>query len=140
MKKFLLFLPLIFVVCGCAKLQHLDQLLTLKAVSDNHAIQKKYVHQQNDNFKKILEATKNNSITNYSDKGAIARFFGEPVLTKEVERDGQKCQRWLYRRADKLVDAEKIYLYFDTTGKMIHWEYIPGKPTVQSSHEVNSKS
>ena len=139
MQNFIFIILSFMMLSGCAKLAHLQELLTLKDVADNHAFQKKYVHQQNDNFKKLLEAVQNNSLTNGSDTISITKTFGDPILTKEIERDGQNLQRWLYRRADKLYNAEKVYLYFDSTGKLVNWEHIPQKPVAEPVHEVNPK-
>ena len=136
MRRIIVCLIIVLFLCGCAKLTHLQELLTLKAMSDNRDLQEKYVNKQNASFEKILEAYKNNSLGNYSDKKSIVKAFGEPLLIKEIARDNQNLERWLYRHAVK-VNSEKVYLYFDQTGKLIDWEYIQPKFTSQPAHEVN---
>ena len=58
--RILLSVILLFSLTGCAKIAHLPQLLTLKAIGDNKELQKQYVKRENQNFEKLLEAVKNN--------------------------------------------------------------------------------
>ena len=110
---------------GCAKLQHLDQLLTLKAVSDEQARMDQTVERQNQKFQELIKAVQDGSVKNYPDQKSIAKKFGEPILKRETNKEGQTLEYWLYRYATKYFDSEKIYLYFDHEAKLISSEYVP---------------
>jgi len=108
---------------GCAKLAHMQELLTLKAMSDNGDEQRRFVEAQDSRFETLLEKVKNNQLGEYSSRKSIFRAFGEPIFTKQVQRNNQTQEQWLYRYATKFFDSPKVYLYFDNTGKLIDWQY-----------------
>jgi len=109
---------------GCAKVAHLQELLTLKAASDNGEEQKQFVVAQDKRFESLLEKVKNNQLGEYTNRKSIYRAFGEPIFVKEIQRDGQLQEQWLYRYATKFFDSPKVYLYFDPAGKLIDWQYV----------------
>ncbi len=127
----------LIIFSGCAKLAHLEQLLTLKAVSDNRDYQAQYVEEQNKKFEALLAAVKNNSLLeNYPHKKMIVKNFGEPVFSREVEHKGQSLELWLYRYATQYFGSEKVYLYFDETGKLLDFgHFIP--PENQTAQNQN---
>ena len=132
----------IFFVClglmvfmGCAKLEHLDQLLTLKDLSDEGDRLDKYVQAQDSKFELLVGAVKKNTLKRNSHKNKILKIFGDPVYTEEISKDGQKVQQWLYRYAKNFFDGEKVYLYFDARENLIDYEYIPAV----AARAVNSK-
>ena len=139
MKKYLLLVLTVLILSylpGCAKLAHLEQLLTLKAVSDNRDAQKKFVEEQNKRFEELLEIVKKDSLRNYPDKKSILKNFGEPVFTRDIVRHGQPLELWLYRYATKYFGSEKVYLYFDETGKLVDFgHFIP--PENQTAQNQN---
>ena len=115
---------------GCAKVAHMQELLTLKALSDNQTQQAKYIEQQDKKFEKLLETLKAGQLQKYSNQKAILSAFGEPIF-KETTKDSS--QKWLYRYAAELFGSEKVYLYFDADGQLIHWKHISPETTKEQS-------
>lgn len=123
-KQFLFFLILIFLIEGCVPLSKLDKLLTLKAYSKNKDAQQAYCEFQTKNFEKLLDVVKEGNINQYPDKKSFYKAFGAPIFVKELTQGGQFVEKWLYRHSTKAFNSEKIYLYFDQTGKLIDWMHI----------------
>ncbi len=122
----------IFFIClgltvfmGCAKLEHLDQLLTLKDLSEEGDRLDKYVEAQNRKFDLLVEAIKSEKLRHYSHKNKILKAFGDPVYVEEITKDGQPVERWLYRYAKDFFNGEKVTIYIDENNKLMDWEYIP---------------
>ena len=111
---------------GCAKARHLDQLLTLKNLADEQDQMKEYVQEQDQNFERMLEEARAGTLDQYSNKRKIQRTFGDPVYVRNVTKDDQELESWLYRYATKYFGAEKIYLYFDFDGNLVESEYKEG--------------
>jgi len=109
---------------GCAKLAHMQELLTLKAMSDNGDEQRRFVAAQDARFETLLEKVKNNQLGEYPNRKSVFRAFGEPIFTKQVQRNDQTQEQWLYRYATKFFDSPKVYLYFNPKGKVIDWQYV----------------
>ncbi len=135
MKQIFILLAVILASGGCAKLAHLQELLTLKSMSDNRGEQEKFVDRQNESYKKVLTAYQNNTLNNYPDKKSILKNFGEPLLVRKVTRGGDHLEYWLYRHPVKAFKSDKVYLYFDSTGKLVEWEYVQ-PPNAQAGHET----
>ena len=114
---------------GCAKIAHLQELLTMKALSDNQDAQSKDVKKQDEKFKKLLEVVNNNQMSQYPNKKSFLKAFGEPIFFKEIEKDGQKLEQWLYRYSTKLFDSERMYIYFDREGKLVSWRHVKPEET-----------
>ncbi|MDD4183235.1 MAG: hypothetical protein PHT53_05380 [Candidatus Omnitrophica bacterium] len=120
---------LIFVLlCGCAKLAHLDELLTLKSVSDNQRQIQIYLDKQEKGFNKLKEDIKNNRLKQGQFKRSIIDRYSEPVLTEEPapENVGVK-EILLYRHPTNYFKSERIYLYFDESGRLLSWELKPAE-------------
>ena len=122
-KNFIVFFGLIFLA-GCAKLAHLQELLTLKSLSDNQTTQHQYIQEQNKKFEALLDVIKNNRMSDYPDKKSFLRAFGEPIFSKTIKKDGKPLEKWLYRYAQKLSGHEKVYLYFDSSRKLLYWDHV----------------
>ena len=122
-KNIVLLLGLIFL-CGCAKLQHIDELLILKDYSDEQDRLHKQVAKQDKRFELLVESVKNQKLKT-SNKRAIIKKFGEPNYVENVKKDHQDCERFVYRYSTRYFDSDKIYLYFDPKGQLITTEYIP---------------
>lgn len=126
LKKFII----IFVGCallsGCAKVRHLDQLLTLKALADEQEQLGQYVKEKNQNFDLMVKEAKEGTLEQYPNKRKIQRVFGDPVFARNVVTDGQDLESWLYRYATDYFGAEKIYLYFDLEGNLVKSQYMEG--------------
>ncbi len=124
MRKLLFILPLVIAVSGCAKLAHISELLTLKGVSDEQKRNDNLVKAYDTKFFKLLEAQKNNQLTNETKKSILAKYV-KPIYTETVELDGQPVDRWIYRQYVKYFYTDQVHLYFDADGKLIKSEYVP---------------
>jgi hypothetical protein len=118
----ILFLGLI-VLSGCAKATHLDQLLTLKGLADEQREMNRYIEEQDQRFKLMLDEVQAGTIGQYLNKKRVLRAFGDPIFVKNVERDGRELESWMYRYSTQFFDSEKIYLYFDPEDNLAGSEY-----------------
>ena len=121
--KLLILCGLIFIF-GCAKLEHLEELLTLKDLSDNQAEQVRYVQDQDKKFEALLLAIKDSQINQYRTKKDFLKFFGEPILKKPIIREGKSLDEWLYRYTKKFIGSEKVYVYFDDRGRFVNFRHV----------------
>lgn len=121
MKRFSVLMVILLFSCGCAKLSHLQELLTLKSFSDNQDAQKRYVEKQDKKFDQLLAVVKAGRLNEFSDKKSFLKEFGEPIFTKKLD-DGS--EEWLYRYTAKLFGSEKVYLYFNNSGKLIDSKHV----------------
>ena len=125
MKIILSSILLVFLLSGCAKLAHMQELLVLKRYSENKDVQARYVDEQDQKFKELLNVVQNGEIEEYATQKKIQRFFGDPVFVKKITKDEKDLELWLYRYAVRYFDSPKVYLYFDE-GKLYDWErYAP---------------
>ena len=140
MKKIITLIPAFFILTGCAKIAHMQELLTLKRYSQNKDIQAEYVKQQDEKFEKLLAEVDNGRIENYGNQKAIKRSFGDPVFIKDTVKDDQDMEMWLYRYAVRYFDSPKVYLYFNEQGELQDWEkYIPQPKEESSLQESDDK-
>ena len=127
MKKILPLFFVLFFLTGCAKLEHLPELLTLQDLSDDRDQQDLYVRNHDESFERLLAAVKNNSLDQFPDKKSFLKAFGKPLLTGQAAWKGRTLQRWLYRYTTRAFGSPKVYLYFDPSGKLQDWQYFPGE-------------
>ncbi len=125
---------------GCAKLAHLQELLTLKAYSDEQEAQTEYVKEQDAKFDKLVQTIKDGKLAAYRNQAQIRKDFGDPVLHREAQRDGVTYQLWLYRYTLRFFDSDKVYLYFDDKGLLKHWEYVPYKKPDSGNQQESKES
>ena len=122
---FCLIFSLIFC-SGCAKLENLEELLTLKGLSKERDAQDGYMQKQDENFEKLLAAAQNNSVGKFSSRRRFQNAFGEPIVSSRVVGgDGKTLEKWLYRYAARPLGSPKVYVYFDQRGKLVEWQYLP---------------
>ncbi|OGX38561.1 MAG: hypothetical protein A3G91_02625 [Omnitrophica WOR_2 bacterium RIFCSPLOWO2_12_FULL_50_9] len=126
-RKCLLVAAAALFLSGCAKLQHLDQLLTLKDLSEEQERLHQHVKKQDDRFKALLGAVEDKTIGRYADERKILKNFGEPVYREEMAQGNQKFNRWTYRYTTRFFDSPKVYLYLDSSGHLLRWELIGGE-------------
>ena len=74
----------------------------------------------------MLEEVKAGTLERHSNKKRIQRAFGDPVYARNVVKDDQELESWLYRYATEYFDVDKIYLYFDLDGNLVTSEYREG--------------
>jgi len=131
MKNFLTIALLSIMLTGCAKLAHINELLTLKAMSDEQGRNDKIVKAYDAKFLALVEAQKNNQLTGETKK-TILNKFTKPIYTETVTLEGHPIDRWIYRPYVKYFNSDHVYLYFDADGKLIKSEYLP-PPTKESN-------
>ena len=133
-------ISLALLLTGCAKVSHLDQLLTLKDLAGEQAAINRDIKKQDANFDRMREEAKAGTLERYSSKRKILKEFGEPVYTRAVEQDGGQIEAWLYRHATEYFGTDKVYLYFDVQGKLVRSEYIEGTDHGQSEQETATEN
>jgi hypothetical protein len=121
---------IVFLGClllgGCAKVRHLDQLLTLKDLADEQTRLNRYIEKQDEKFERMREEARAGTLKEYSNKKKIRRAFGDPVYVRDVIKEDRELESWLYRYATAYFGSDKIYLYFDGDGNLVKSEYIEG--------------
>lgn len=123
--------PIVLLVAplsGCAKLAHMQELLTLKAYSEEKDQQVELVRGQDERFQKLIQLAESKGLGPYTTQESFLKEFGAPVLKKSVVKEEQPLEEWLYRYSTEYFDSPKVYLYFDETGALQRWDYLPGKP------------
>ena len=107
---------------GCNALSNLDELTELGQYSREKDNQARYVKTVNEHYDALIKAIEQGTISHFKDEASFGHAFGAPILKKDLN-DG--IQRWLYRYAILRLAKDKVYVYFDRTGKLIKWEKIP---------------
>jgi len=122
--KYCLFL-LVFFFSGCAKLAHLQELLTLKIYSDEGDRKAAYVAARDRQFDLLRQAVQDGSVTRYSDTGKVRAAFGDPIM---IEPGASAVdETWLYRYQVKFSGSPKVYLTFGKDGRLLTWKDVPGE-------------
>lgn len=134
MLRILLVVICLLIGSGCAKLAHLNELLTLKAVSDEQARNDKIVKAYDAKFFQLIEAQKNNQLVSETKKSILKKFI-KPIQIENVQLNGQSVERWIYRQYVKYLHSAQVYLYFDADAKLIKSEYFPA--TEKKSSETS---
>jgi hypothetical protein len=121
--KIIPYLLVVFLgLSGCAALDNLDELSVLGQYSRNKEVQHREVKSINDHYDALTKVIDQRAINDYKDEPSFVNSFGEPILKKDL-RNG--VQRWLYRYAIYKFAKDKVYVYFDRSGKLIKWEKLP---------------
>ncbi len=137
--KYLLLGFILVLGYGCSTVTNMDKLLQVNALAENQAGQQKIVEQQNKKFEALLKVVKNNQLAQYSDKRSILKAFGEPIFM-QTTKDGEiVTEKWMYRYSEKIMGSEKVYLYFDASGKLIDFKHVPLKVN-ETKPEVDDAS
>lgn len=125
-----------FLLSGCSKVKHVDQLLTLKGLADEQARIGAYVQEQDQNFERMLAEVKAGTLDEYLNKKEIRHAFGDPVFTRQEMTEGKEFEVWLYRYATQYFGSKKVYLYFDADGELVRSEYIEGETDGEIEQET----
>ncbi|MBF0532857.1 MAG: hypothetical protein HQL23_07170 [Candidatus Omnitrophica bacterium] len=123
MNKTLGWLLIGLAFCGCAKLQYLPELLTLKDLSESKARTTLYIDSQNQKFANMLAAAKRGELKQYHTKKEFQTAFGDPVMTRSIQRGGKILTECLYRRQTDYFARDKIYLYFDKEDRLVDTQF-----------------
>ena len=94
LKKIIILFLGVWVVGGCAKVSHLDQLLTLKGLADEQTEMSRDIEAQDQKFNAMLEEMKAGTLDQYLNKGKYLRTFGEPVYVKRIHKNNQEMEKW----------------------------------------------
>ena len=126
-------LAVLLCLSGCIILSNTDELSVLGDYSREKDNQHRLVKSINDHYDALTKAKMPNcsdferlghceGVNNYPDEASFVYSFGDPILKKDLSGGGQ---RWLYRYAIFRLAKDKVYVYFDRTGKLTKWEKIP---------------
>jgi hypothetical protein len=117
--KGFVFLIWLVVCSGCALLHHKDQLILMGELARDKNVQGALVDSIDAKYDALVVVINSGKLKNYPDQTAILNNFGQPIARKIVNLNGQDVDRWLYRHAIGQKAKDKVYLYFDTQGKLI---------------------
>jgi hypothetical protein len=114
---------IIILVCswGCSILGHMDQISMMGDYARDKNGQYKTVDQVDASYDSLVNAINAGKIKDYPDQISILRNFGDPILKKTMNADGQAQEQWLYRHAIPQKAKDKVYLYFDSNGKLVKY-------------------
>lgn len=110
---------------GCTtikKVQNMSQLLRLKDYSESQEEIAKDVETQNQMFDEMVEKIEAGRF-GYATAKDVFEQFGAPVFLRVMEFEGEIAEQWVYRYA-KDFGGDKVYVYFDESGKLINFDYM----------------
>jgi len=110
---------------GCAVIKNMDKLVILQRVAMDAEEMDKIVDAQIENFKVMLEEIQLGEFDQYKNEESIVAKFGDPIYIVEIKRDSQKHKFYLYRNPVKYFNTDKVYIYFDISGKLVDWQLVP---------------
>lgn len=119
MKKIILCYFLCCFIFGCAKIEHLDELLALQSFSDNQDAQKRYLEQEEKKFQNLLADVKQEKLYVGQSRFSIVSDYGKPILASPVKDDPIIKEELMYRHPAQLLGSEKVFLYFDCRHRLI---------------------
>ena len=128
--RLLVILLLISTCWGCALVRFLqchDKLMTLKRVGASQDEIGKYVERQEKLFLLLLDDIRNDRIKSGLSKTDVIDTYGDPILFREVVDRPSIKEALLYRHPTEYFSSDRVYLYFDDSGKLVYWEYKPHK-------------
>lgn len=114
------------LLAGCESVAKVDELLRLRAYSNEKDRLALFVQKQNAGFERLLSAAKSNSLSKYPTRKSIWSNFGPPVFNTLVVLDGETYEVWVYRYSTKFFGSDKVYLYFDRQSSLRAYDYTPG--------------
>ena len=125
-KLIILICLIVFSSSGCVLLTKSEQLLTLKRYGDSQDEIQRYVDRQNKLFNKLLDDLDTGKLQPGISKTIFIRRYGDPVISRESD-DPSIEEVLLYRHPTNYFSSDKVYAYFDKSGKLVRWEYKPYK-------------
>jgi hypothetical protein len=127
----LFFIVVVLTFGGCAKIQHLDEALTLKAYSDEKDAQARQVSAQDKKFEELLALSRSGKLAEqYRQKSDIISAFGQPIVRERILDNAKRVyERFLYRYATHYFDSPKVYVVFDDKNIVYQLDVVePEKP------------
>ncbi|MFZ5800066.1 MAG: hypothetical protein ACOY3D_01645 [Candidatus Omnitrophota bacterium] len=125
--KLLSLLLILFLICGCAKLANLEELLALQSYSDNQEAQKRYLKAEEEKFSRLLSDVKEGRLPPGQAQRSIVAAYGRPLLITQITDDPQISEEFMYRHPSILLGSEKVFLYFNQHRKLVSAKIVPGK-------------
>ncbi|MBU2540466.1 MAG: hypothetical protein KJ593_01055 [Candidatus Omnitrophica bacterium] len=118
MRYIIILVSLALFLAGCS--QNLNLLLRLD--KENKAINRQLKLQEG-KFELLLADIERGSIKQGLTKKYIIARYGEPIL--EIPLEGRVgLMKLLYRRPLEYFNTTKVYLYFDSSEKLLKWDVI----------------
>lgn len=105
-----------FMASSCAVINNLDEVLTLKEYSDERDGIQADVIATDVRVDKLLMRVRSKASFEAYDRRKFVEEFGMPLLVRQVFRDGQAQESWLYRYALNKKDIPKVYVFFKLDG------------------------
>jgi hypothetical protein len=103
----------------------MDELLTLKSISDSQRDIDIYLKKQEKGFKKLADDINNGRLHKGVSRKYIIDTYYEPVLAKKVDDDSGVKEILLYRDPTEYFQSDRIYLSFNNRGRLVSWELKP---------------
>jgi len=115
---------IVFFASGCAIFSKAEGLMRLKRYSDGQAEIERYVDKQADLFDQLVSDLEDGKLETGTSRKQFIRSYGDPVLANPVKNaSGEEVL--LYRHPLKYFNTDRVYAYFDSSQKLIRWEYKP---------------
>jgi len=124
---------------GCAKIAHIQELLTLKAYSDEGEAQERHIKDQDNKFEQLLAVVREDAVVAGITQKDFRKKYGDPVYVRERICDGAACDEWLYRYTVRPFDSDKVYIYFSKDGTLRSWRYVPCEDKKESNDDQRSQ-
>lgn len=118
--SFFLIFIVVISICGCVGLgEKIEGMQTLIELGKSEKYKEQILRQETINFRRAKRYIQGKARKEELSKDIALSKFGEPVLVF-YETEGEK---WVYKAGNKnWFNAEKIYLFFDTEGRLTNWE------------------
>lgn len=114
---------LIVSLCGCAWLRNGPELLTLQKVSKSGEEITRHLTEQEKLFYALRDDLIHDRLEPGLSKENIITAYGEPVLSKGPQPNQPSTEILLYRHPTKFFSSDRIYLHFDESNILTHWEH-----------------
>ena len=113
-----------FAGSGCTLIRYSDQIGTLRAIDENMRNIAEDISAQEAYVDKLIKDVKNNRLVKGLSRKAVIDKYGKPVIVKQAD-NGTFGQVFLYRHPVNYFTCDKVYLYFDVSGRLLNWKYNP---------------
>ena len=115
------FLITFIILClsGCSAVGHVDELLTLKGLSQERDATDKDIETYDKKMDQLFEAYQKGELKAYTSKRKLKSAYGQPIFARWIERNGNTAEEWLYRYMTRYTDSDKLYFYFDKKGYLV---------------------
>ncbi|HOX54133.1 MAG TPA: hypothetical protein PLC32_01625 [Candidatus Omnitrophota bacterium] len=125
LSKIALFFSFLVLLSSCSIITRTNQMLTLKSLGDDQALQTKFLKQQEKNFQLLLSDVQNGILKKGATRKDMLSRYGEPIAIKEMTKDSLFAEQFVYRHPEQFFDSEKVYLFFDKDQALAEWKYEP---------------